>query len=196
MENVNESVTEGLKSLAAALSRAPQQHAQVRALPKTLNGLRSGTTDTAELEDEGSPTDTEGLDDAAEMAEVNDSDEAAKPKRPRVLRAPQFLSDMDLTAASTPLEAYLAGKNPTSQQDKYLVVAQWFKEFMNTPEITVDHVYTAYESLGWRSQVPQDAGAPLRLLKSIKLVDSGSGRGLYKINWNGTKTVAGMNGTE
>jgi hypothetical protein len=200
MENVNESITEGLKSLAAALSRSGPQHASVRALARATQAtLRSSSAaDSLEVEEEAEEQELEPQLPEEEFVDAIDQAESQPPasSKPRKFKAPDFLRDVDLTGASTPLEAYLAQKNPTSTQDKYLVIAQWFKEFMGIEEINMNHVYTAYDTLKWRAQMPQDANAPFRWLKHDNLVDSGSARGTYKINWKGIKSVAAMGPTE
>ena len=118
-----------------------------------------------------------------EVEEREETTPTPTENKPRKLREPKFLNEVDLTAATTPLEDFIELKNPSTLSEKYLVIAQWFKEFLATPEITLDHIFTAFDSLGWRAQVPQDASAPLRKLKFSHLMDTG-GRGTYEFNWN------------
>jgi hypothetical protein len=200
MENVNEATTEGLRALAAALSRGPQAPS-VRSLQRTLQGSPATAVPvgTLEIEDEEPTELDEGFDpisQAAETAQTGVPPENNKVRKPRALREPQFLREVDLTKATTSLEDFIQLKGPTSTMDKYLVIAQWFKEFMDIPEVTVDHIFTAYDVLGWRAQMGYDASQPLRAQKSAHMMDAGSSRATYKINWNGSKAVAGMSATE
>ena len=52
-----------------------------------------------------------------------------KARRKQVPKAPTFLSSLDLTTAPVSLH-FATAKNPTALNDKYLVVATWFKEQM------------------------------------------------------------------
>lgn len=200
MENVNESITEGLRSLASALSRGPHP-VSVRTTTSSgqvaAHALQTGAAVVVpdDIDDEVASEDEAVMEPAAQR-----EDEGAAAVRtgnkPRKLRDPQFLHDVDLTTATTSLDDFIKQKNPIAINDKYLVIAQWFKEFMETPEVSVDHIYTGFESLGCRAQVPKDASQPLRSLKVENLMESGSSRGVYKINWNGTKAVAEMKPAE
>ena len=80
--------------------------------------------------------------------------------------------------------------------EKYAVIAAWFKEHLNIEEMSIDHVFTAYKSLGWQAQLPADPAQTFRNLKSNKhWFESGSQRGNYKINWNGLNAVHKMGAT-
>src|SRR4051794_27817783 len=100
MENVNEAVTEGLKSLAGALSRGGTQHPPARVLARTVQAaLRSGTsTDALEAEDEVSP-ELETEQDESEEADDETVIVATAASRPRKFKAPAFLRDLNLTEA-------------------------------------------------------------------------------------------------
>ena len=193
MDNVNEATAEGLKSLVTALSARPMQTTAIRNAPKML--LVPEQNEGSEAEDEGGdPTAEEAVELGSEEKDPGRS-EPKNPGKPRKLREPKFLRDLDLTQATRPLEDYISEKSPITINDKYLVIAQWFKEFLDIAEITVDHIYTAFDILKMRDKVPQDAGQPLRSLKGANQIDN-AGRGLYKINWSGTKTVAAMKSDE
>ncbi len=79
-------------------------------------------------------------DDAATDANGNGTPKA---QRKQVPKAPTFLSSLDLTTAPVSLQHFATAKNPTALNDKYLVVATWFKEQMKTDEINIDHIFTA-----------------------------------------------------
>jgi hypothetical protein len=101
--------------------------------------------------------------------------------------------DRTLAAADITLEDYVGKKDPKDTQEKYIVIAEWFKEHLATEEITTDHIFTAYKHLGWQSQLPPDPAQPLRDLKYKKhWLDSGATRGSYRVNWSGTNWVNKM----
>jgi hypothetical protein len=187
----NDAVADGLRSIATALAgRAVLPSARV--LPKTVAPT---TTPEKELE---VPTvgavdeDQEGVlqDESATSADAETDD---RPKRRPAPKAPKFLNDLDLTKASIPLADFVQQKNPGGDMQRFAVIATWFKENLNAEEITIDHVFTAYKSLGWEAQLPDDLGQTFRNLKSNKnWFDSGAKRGAYKINWNGSSAVTKM----
>lgn len=105
-----------------------------------------------------------------EVEQESDSDVPA-PRAPRttgsarVYRTPQRL-DLDLSA----FEAFAKAKNPPDDFTKrHLVAAFWFKEHFNTPNVTVDHAYSAYMEAGWSSKM-KDFDQPFRVLKRKGLV--------------------------
>jgi hypothetical protein len=194
----NDTLAEGIKALTTALQKSPVAltpgaRTSLLAAPK----IKSGTTAIEEPETQETATGSEEeLEETAE-GETDLEEEVSgngKPKKPRPApRAPKFLSELNLTTASTKLADFVAQKNPTAVKDKYLVIAEWFKEYMQLPEITLDHIYTAYDFLGWKSQLPNGyLGQPLIDLRADNLLDKGEKRGRFKINWNGTTAVTKM----
>jgi hypothetical protein len=77
------------------------------------------------------------------------------------------------------LNDFVQEKNPGGDMDKYAVIAAWFKQYLSTEEITIDHIFSAYKALGWQAQLPDDLSQTFRNLKSNKnWFDSGSKRGV------------------
>jgi hypothetical protein len=193
MENVNESITEGLKSLAGALSRShviavpARQIAAPKATPAGKTVIEA--EEEAELLTPEEPSEEEIDESETEVTPVQNG----KPKKKYAPKAPKFLSDIDLTTASVKLEDLVQEKNPDDMMAKYTVIAFWFKEYLSIEEITVDHIFTAFKHLGWQSQMPDDPSQTFRNAKSLKSwFDKGSGKGAYKINWNGINAVNKM----
>jgi len=198
----NDTLAEGIKALTTALSKSP-----VVLTPATRPALPSGSKSKASSTAVAEPSPSEEtahteqepedvMEPGAEADEEAGGNGKTSRKQRSAPRAPKFLSELNLTTASVKLADFMTEKkNPTSTLDKYLVIAEWFKEYMQLPEITVDHIYTAYDHLGWKSQVPNYPNQPLVDLKLKNLLDKGDKRGGYKINWNGTSAVAKM-GTE
>jgi hypothetical protein len=55
----------------------------------------------------------------------------------------------------------------------------------------VDHIFTGFDHMGLRAQIPADPSQPLRYLKMKNLLEQPS-RGKYKVTWNGSSAVAKM----
>jgi hypothetical protein len=193
MENVDESITEALKSLAGALSRG---HATAPPARQLAGGAKhnlpvaqdviaeEGEVLSPEAEVEEVPEETEGV--AASPGNGN------KPKKKYAPKAPKFLSDLDLTTAPVKLEDFVKEKSPADMMCKYTVIAFWFKEYFTIEEITTDHIFTAFKHLGWQSQMPDDPVQTFRNAKSLKNWFDKGAKGAYKINWNGQNAVNKM----
>jgi|SRR5882724_136181 len=192
MEGVeNEAVADGLKSIASALA-GRSVAAPVRTLPRT-----AASATTFEETQEPPPTDEieaeEETPDEPASEEISGGGDALSARRRSAPKAPTFLSDVDLTKASVQLGDFIQQKNPEGDMERYAVIAAWFKEAFNTDEVTIDHIFTAYKTLGWQSQLPPDPSQTFRNLKNNKnWFDGGSKRGAYKINWNGMNSVNKM----
>jgi hypothetical protein len=192
MENVDESITEALKSLAGALSRGHATAPPTRQLAGAKHNLPAAP--------ELSTEESEALSPEAEIEELAEETEGIaappangnKPKKKYAPKAPKFLSDIDLTTASVKLEGFVQEKNPADMISKYTVIAFWFKEYFQLEEITIDHIFTAFKHLGWQSQMPDDPVQTFRNAKSLKnWFDKGT-KGAYKINWSGQNAVNKM----
>jgi hypothetical protein len=137
----------------------------------------------------------------AELVEPDNQEETngqepstpAKPRPRSVPKSPEVLN-LDLNSGTPPLKEFLAQKNPGDMDSKrYLAIAYWFKNSFNTPEVTVNHIHTAYRHMGW--QTPKDAGIPLRDLKNKnQWLGKGSSTGSYIINHVGENQVMEMGG--
>jgi hypothetical protein len=87
-----------------------------------------------------------------------------------------------LTSGGIPLKGFIEQKKPDGDIKRYLAIAYWLKKYRTINEVNMDHAYTCYRYLGW--QVPADASAPLRAMKSTRYgwMTAGSIRGAYVIN--------------
>jgi len=190
MENVDESFTEGLKSLANALSRGHVVTAPARQIAGTTHiasatGLAPEGERVVSLEEQ--------VDEIVESQAIGpEAASNGKPKKKRTPKAPRFLSDIDLTTASVTLEDFMKEKSPSDLMGKYTVIAFWFKEYFNLEEVTVDHIFTAFKHLGWQSQMPDDPGQIFRNAKHLKNWFDKGAKGAYKINWSGQNAVNKM----
>lgn len=191
-------IAEGFRSLAAALrsnggTRATLSPAEVKVSAPTPVAVVD--PDSGPDQDEAHTAAPENSAVAAEPSEARASSSETEDRRRRSApKAPRFLNDLDLTKTTLQLSAFVEQKNnPAGDMERYAVIAVWFKEQLGIPEITIDHIFTAYKALGWQAQLPPDLGQTFRNLKSNKnWFDRGSERGSYKINWNGETAVAKM----
>lgn len=108
-----------------------------------------------------------------------------KPRSPNII-------EVDLIEGEISFDDYAEKTKPDSHSLKNLVVAAWFKKYRKINEITMDHVYTCYRTVGWPAGM-EDFGQPLRDLKKRKLMD-GKGKGLYAINHVGLNEVTKIGG--
>jgi hypothetical protein len=191
MEGANDAVADGLKQLASALSSGKALPAIGRK-PPTLPPPPNGGSPAEQPEEEeviGPELDSEDSEVADEPEEIAEG----KPKKKYAPKAPKFLSEIDLSTATVPLEEFVKQKNPKDTFDKYAVIALWFKEQMKIEEVTVDHIYTAYCALDWKSQMPEHPTQTLHDLKNKKhWFDKGSAPRTFKLNWSGESAVNKM----
>ncbi len=145
----------------------------------------NGTAALLENERNGEIVDHEALDGDEDTDEVVSA--PAKPRTQRVRKptTPDVL-DLDLTSDRS-LESFANEHSANSEPERNLVIAAWFKEHRDVPNITAAHVYTAYRALGW-SVGFEDFSWPLRTLKRDKFMSSPN-RGEYAINHLGIAKV-------
>jgi hypothetical protein len=189
LEGNDASLQEGLRSVAAALTRI--NGAPPRALP-----TRNAAALTVDRDAGNQPDDDEEHDITADEsgAEAATAATTRSRKAPSAPRSPEILENVDFTSGSTPLKDFLSRAgidDEDSHYKRYLAVAYWFKRHASTAEVTMDHVYTAFRFMQW-TDAPTDAGSPLRDMKSrknMKWMGKGEARGAYKINHIGENVV-------
>jgi len=194
MENASAAVADGIKSLASALSgRTILAPARELAGPKIAAATVPTTVNQEEIQ--FPPQGEQVEQDYAEEAGTEEASNGngSGQKRAYNFKAPKFMDDLDLTKTKKPLAEYVSDKgNPTEMLDKYLVVAVWLKEHMGVDEFTIHHIYTCFDNLSWKAQMPVDHSQPLRDLKTKKhFLTKEKGTG-YKVNWQGIQYVANL----
>jgi hypothetical protein len=157
----NATVSEGIKAITEAISGRPVVVAEPRrpALPSVPAPVHAApaVSETEEAEEQQ-------VEPAEERDEDEDQDEPSNgAKRNYNYRPPKFLDDLDLSMASKPVAEFMAEKgNPTETNDRYIVVAVWLKEHMKVETFTINHIYTVFDNLGWKGQIPVNHSQPLR----------------------------------
>lgn len=112
-------------------------------------------------------------DEVADVLEESDAAEPAanevpavnsnRPPRKPYIKKVQVL-DLDLKSGDMPLAEFVREKGPSSLNERYLVIAYWFKHYRQTNKISANHVYTAYKKVGWGTDI-KDMSQPFRDLK-------------------------------
>jgi hypothetical protein len=171
---------ESLKNIAAAISRSPSG-------TKLINS----TSNKAQNEE----AEAEGGEDLNETHSENNFEATPSaveaPPRRRAVRSPKILADLDLSKADVSLKDFCTEKNPTTDTQKYLVIAAWLKEQLKLQEVTTDHIHTCYRTMGWHT--PKNALKPLQNMKDKNgWFSKGSATATYAINHVGENEVSKM----
>jgi hypothetical protein len=182
-ESDNETLQENIRSIVQTVSRALTPQTRIVYAPAQL----SGSNGTSGEQAQATADFVEAVDDDLELS--TSSKKSKNSSRPQP-RTPQLLDDLDLSSATVTLKAFMEEKHPAGDTKRYLAIAYWLKTYLNINEITMDHVYTCYRSLGWN--VPNDAGVALRNAKSNGWMKKGAGKGAYALNHIGEGVVNDM----
>jgi hypothetical protein len=82
--------------------------------------------------------------------------------KPRNYTQPKFLVDLDLSSDKESFKDYATKKDPKTDNQKYLVVSRWLREFKNIDEVTIHHIYTCFQAMKWTSQ--KEVSQPFRTM--------------------------------
>jgi hypothetical protein len=186
-ESDNATLQENIRAIANTLTRAlasPPRIAQPPAQLASGDGASNGAA--------GQATEVGSDDDAIDADIISTPQKKAKTAA-RQMPTPKPL-DLELATGDVPLKTFLEKKKPDGDNKRYLVIAYWLKTYRNINEITMDHAYTCYRTMGWN--VPKDASSPLRQMKKQGWMNRGTGKGAYAINHIGENVINEMNRTE
>ncbi|HZO94771.1 MAG TPA: hypothetical protein VFB22_13590 [Candidatus Baltobacteraceae bacterium] len=180
---------DSLKNVAAALSGNVATAAPPRALRAVNAPSANGASGNG-----GGPVQYSEEDD--EQTIEQGPEPAVKARRPAVkrkIRTLKLIEDISFDGKTKSLQDYMDQYNFEDKTlRKYLGIAGWFKEQGPVEDITVDHVYTAYRSLGW-TDLPDNPAQPLSDAanqRSMKWLSAGEKSGSYHINHVGEKKLA------
>lgn len=182
----NDTLAEGIKALTTALSKSPVTTTVVpqRTLPPVATPKRTASPAT----DIEPPAEPETDEETTELPEEEPAGTPSSPARPRTPSTPVVLSDIDFNAGTVSLKDFVAQKNPSDVNEKFVTIAVWYKEYQNLEEVNDDRIYTAYRFLDWVP--PNNVAQTLRNIKAReKWFDKGETRGGYKINILGLNKV-------
>ena len=187
IEGGNATILDGIKQLATVIQRSPGgpvRQAPMRVMPTALNGASNA--------DEHDDDDDDDVDDDQDTI-IHDGAPAAPsaPRRPATPRKLEIVEGVDFNKGAVPLKQFVELYNLDSNMKKYTAIAAWFKQHAHTPEITVNHIYTGFKSLGWGG-LPRNASGPLADLTNkskYKWFKAGAAKGNYGINYIGEQKL-------
>jgi hypothetical protein len=197
--NVDQSVADQLKSVVSTLSgRTMVQPVRTLAASKAASAVIPEIENQEEIRfpQEGEQQEEDDAEETA--AEISSNDSGTGQKRSYNFKPPKFMNELDFSTATKSLEDFAREKgDPTDVMDKYLLTIVWFKIHMKTEEVTVHHVYTAFDHVGWKSEMPVNPSVPLRDLKSKRhVLTREKGAAGYKVNFKGIQYVEKMGATK
>lgn len=178
VEGSDTSLAETMKSIQAALAKPTSNP------PRALNAPRQiGNADTIDVvANEGvEPEEIENVDDVEVPHPTAPSPEGAQ-RRPRKVPPVKVVSTVNFESPEPSLRSFVAPYSPpTTDKQRYLLIAAWLKEHRGVDEVDKNLVYTALKFLGWK--VPDDVGSVLRWLMKDGLFSRVSGKnGVFAIN--------------
>lgn len=187
----NATVSEGIKAITEAISGRAIVEPRRPALPAAPKPAQPAAV---VVEEEPEEQLAEPAQPTGEYVEEEGQEETPTngPKRNYNYRPPKFLDDLDLSKASRPVAEFVKEKgDPAETNDRYIVVAVWLKEHMKIETFTINHIYTVFDNLGWKGQIPVNHSQPLRDLKTKRHFLTKTKEG-YQVNWQGTQYVEKM----
>jgi hypothetical protein len=188
LEGSNTTLQESLRNIASAITHGSVNTSvrtietkSVRAIapPSGGNGATSEVIE-ADIEEAG-----ENQVAGPQRGATQKSVRRSAPRSPKIL-------NIDLESGKVTLKDFCEPKKPTTDINKFLVIAAWFKQQCSIEEVTMDHIHTAYRHMGWHT--PADATQPLRIMKTKRYGYFGKGKakGAYAINHVGENAVSKM----
>lgn len=150
IEGDNETIRDGLKSIAAAVNRTFSTETRVvrLAAPKNGNGEELAVDETVVQHELGDLT---GLD-------VQQDKKTRRSKKPLSY---SFVKDLNLQPAGTvSLRDFFASKATQTQQEQITVILHYLTKTLELDNVGPNHIYTALKDVD--VQVPADIGAVIR----------------------------------
>lgn len=177
LEGLSSTIEESIKSIVGSMNRA-----SAGTLPAQQRG--NGSPEAPRLvaatgNDGSQPAGPETIEE--DIGPDGSQGGEAVPTRPKGATRytqPHFLKEVDLDSGEKPFRDYATELHPETDNDRYLVIASWLKLFRSLDLITIHHIYTCNQKMGWASQ--KDLGQPFRQLKR-KSMFINSGKGQWEI---------------
>jgi hypothetical protein len=165
MEGSDAAIQKGIETFKATLVQAgfiqvQEPVRQLRAAPvKQLNGA-SQEVEPETAEESASEVVDEVVD--ATPAAPRASTPRAKPK----IKNYTAIEDPGFNTTTPTLKEFAAAKSPNADAKRFLVIAYWFKNYLNKPSVTNEGFYTAFRAIGWT--VPTNIAQHVRELRSSR----------------------------
>lgn len=145
---------DAMKDAFAAMGQATGSGQPKRLAPTAPPSNGSSSIENREPED----------DENSESGEVIDAPPTSRPPASKGPRKYKFLDAFDLTVSDTPWKVFASNKGTKSDNECYLVAAQWLTENAATPEFSAAHMFTLFRAAKWNEQA--DFTVPMRKMKS------------------------------
>lgn len=197
VEGGNNAIADGLRSVAAALTRSnttvelkqitSPPTGSAASLPGNAAGRTQAAPQTGDLFAEPAvPVDPITMGVAADdnPADSDDS-QGSKPKVKRYYPNCKLVPTLNIESGSVSLSALVAEKKPKTVAEKYMVCAFWLKHHQAIEWFTNDHIYTCFQGIKWTP--PKDVGQPLRDMKNKSFVQNDKSE--WSLHSNGESAV-------
>jgi hypothetical protein len=107
---------------------------------------------------------------------------------PKPRKSYTFMSEFNLSPPGVPsLKEYCVGKNPQSDNDKFLIASAWIQTHGATDPFTGRHLFTAFRAMEWKTQA--DMTQPMRRLKSDKSYFENPSSGKWRLTGIGLEAA-------
>lgn len=143
IEGDNETIRDGLRSIAEAVNRTFQPETRV---VKVITSSSSVNQNQLPEEAEEQIIDIESQD--AQESTSDEEKPKSKPSRPKKSPSYSFIKDLNLRpSGKQSLRDFYAEKNPADQQQILTTVLHYLQHIIELDNVTVNHLYTALKDL-------------------------------------------------
>lgn len=183
LEGGDATIQESLKNIATAFARGGTVTSKIARQDSAKQLAESGSLKDIQTDEELDLEDDD-VDDVVHQPAAQKR--TTSPKKPVTVKV---LTEIRFSDVTPTLKEFATGKQPKNELAKYLVIAYWYKNYLDTEDLTIDHFYTAYKFLNW--SVPRDPGQAVRDLRHRRRgkFSAGSVTGTSKINHIGENDV-------
>jgi hypothetical protein len=190
MEGSDETLHDSLKNIAAAFARAGAAPTAKAIRQEGQRQLESNGT-AAPASDDGLVDVDVGEDEDSVGAATQPPKRATSPRKSKIAPV-KVIGDIRLDDVSPTLKEFCLEKMPSGDLSRYLVIAYWFKNCKDLPDLTPGHFYTAYRLMSWNT--PRDPAQPIRDLRHNRRgkFSPGQAPGTSTINHIGENSVNEM----
>ncbi|HJS87087.1 MAG TPA: hypothetical protein VJ779_16645 [Acetobacteraceae bacterium] len=143
LSQITSAIQNALKPTAIIQQRLPSQSAAPALIDNSGGGEINGN-EAIEVEEQ--------------QAALTESPKAPRTPRVRKPKTPDVL-ELDFTSGVS-LKSFAEQHPPTSELERNLVIAAWFKECRDLTAVTAAHVYTGYRHLKWSTGFADFSVAP------------------------------------
>jgi hypothetical protein len=187
LDGFNSTIEESIKNIVTSLGR--NNYATAPGRPALLQGRPPAAipaADSSPVIDQEPITEQDQPEDEGAVPEAANGSASPRATQARKYTKPKFLTDIDLEGGDVSFKDFSSSKDLSSDNQKYMVIAAWFKKHHNLETISTAHFYTVFDSLSWPCQ--KDFTQPLRYLKKKNYFENPS-TGEWKITLKGIKSA-------